>query len=212
MRFKLTFAVACAAFLACGEAVKPPVLPAAKAGDAVALGTPTVAPSAPGTLRRTDVDALVCGGFGAFLSTVIVDEHPLFVSGKFHGFRLVDLAPAWRTSGIRAGDVVTRVNGMPIERPEQALEAFRSLSVASELRVDYERDGEPHEVRYAIDDDRPAGVHGCPGAAATSAPPAVAATPAPSATPALPAVAATPAAPVTGAAKPAKPAKPAPKK
>ena len=41
---------------------------------------------------------------------------------------------------MKPGDVVTAVNGFSIERPEQAQQAFLSLAVASELRVDYERE------------------------------------------------------------------------
>jgi len=52
------------------------------------------------------------------------------------------------------GDVVTAVNGFSIERPEQALSVFDSLQVASELRVAYERDGQPREIVYAIAEDR----------------------------------------------------------
>ena len=43
-----------------------------------------------------------------------------------------------------------RVNGFSIERPDTALEAFRSLDVASELRVDYERQGAIRALRYSI--------------------------------------------------------------
>ena len=54
---------------------------------------------------------------------------------------------------LRPGDGVTRVNGFPIERPEQAQTAFESLDVASELRVAYDREGEPREIVYRITDD-----------------------------------------------------------
>ena len=42
----------------------------------------------------------------------------------------------------RASDVVTSINGMPIERDTQAYEAMVSLKKASELRVAYLRGGE----------------------------------------------------------------------
>ena len=58
---------------------------------------------------------------------------------------------------LKPGDVVTRIEGMPIEHPEEAIEAFNALQVASELRVDYERDGVARILRYRIvDDDAPA--------------------------------------------------------
>jgi len=95
-------------------------------------------------------------GPGAFLQNLSIDEHPVFLGGKFHGFRIAALqGEALRGVDLRPGDVVTRVNGFSIEHPEDAAEAFYSLRVASELRVEYERDGEPHELRFGIVDDVP---------------------------------------------------------
>ena len=87
---------------------------------------------------------------------VEIDDHPVLVGGKFHGFRIAVLRDAafWSGVDLRPGDVVTAVNGFPIERPEQAQTAFDSLEVASELRVAYDRDGQPKEFAYAIVDDR----------------------------------------------------------
>ena len=69
-------------------------------------------------------------------------------AGKFHGFRIAALQATGVLAGVdlKPGDVVTRVNGMPIEHPEEALEAFNSLEVASELRVAYERDGRARDA------------------------------------------------------------------
>ncbi len=91
-----------------------------------------------------------------FLRRVDIDDHPVFVGGKFHGFRIAGLRDPqfWSGVDIKPGDVVTSVNGFPIERPEQAQTAFESLEVASELRVVVEREGQPHELVYAIIDDR----------------------------------------------------------
>ena len=78
----------------------------------------------------------------------------MFVGGKFHGFRIAALRdkPFWSGVDLAAGDVVTSVNGLPIEHPEQALTAFDSLDVASELRVAFERAGQPRELVYSIVD------------------------------------------------------------
>jgi len=74
---------------------------------------------------------------------------------RFVGFRIAELrGPRWRGIDLKPGDVVTAVNGFSIERPEQAQQAFLSLAVASELRVDYERDGQPRTLRLAIVDDQ----------------------------------------------------------
>lgn len=107
-------------------------------------------------LSRAAVHAVVAQGLGAFLQRVELDDHPVFVGGKFHGFRIVALNdPAfWRGVDLRPGDVITSVNGFPIERPEQAVTVFDSLELASELRVAYDRDGQSRELIYSIADDR----------------------------------------------------------
>jgi type II secretory pathway component PulC len=134
---------------ACGGAAPIAKAPPTKAAASTAseLDAP---PSS--SLSRSQVSSAVHAGLGSFLQTVAIDEHPVFRDGKFHGFRIAGLAPQYARTGIVPGDVVTRVNGMPIERPEQAIEVFRSLEVASELHIDYERDGTPHELRLAIVD------------------------------------------------------------
>jgi hypothetical protein len=113
------------------------------------------ADSAPLTsLRRSEVHRIVAGGLGAFLSRVSLDDHPAKTpDGKFIGFRIASLqGNSWKGVDLKPGDIVTKVNGFPIEHPEQALEVFQSLDIASELRVGVERDGVPRELRYAIVD------------------------------------------------------------
>ncbi len=106
------------------------------------------------TLHRADVHRVVAKGLGAFLTRVSLDDEPATTpDGKFVGFRIAALqGNSWKGVDLKPGDVVTKVNGFPIERPEQALEVFQSLDVASELRVGVERDGVPRELRYAIVD------------------------------------------------------------
>lgn len=107
-------------------------------------------------LARSAVHGVVVQGLGAFLQHVELEDQPVMLSGKFHGFRIARLHDDgfWTGVDLKPGDVVTGVNGFPIERPEQAQTAFDSLEVASELRVAYERDGQARELVYAIVDDR----------------------------------------------------------
>jgi len=107
-------------------------------------------------IRRSAVRSVLAAGPGAFLQKVTLDDNPVFTAGKFHGFRIAALqADSFRDIDLKPGDVVTRIEGMPIEHPEEAVEAFYTLQVASELRVDYERDGVPRTLRYRIVDDEP---------------------------------------------------------
>jgi S1-C subfamily serine protease len=87
-----------------------------------------------------------------------LDEHPVLVNGKFHGFRITALRGdpgSWQGVDLRAGDVVTLVNGRSVERPQDAFDIFHGLEVAKELRVDFERDGGPRSFALPIIDDEP---------------------------------------------------------
>ncbi len=145
----------------CGHTLPPAPATATQAAPATVPGTP-VAPSASSlpsdTIRRSVIRTVLAAGPGAFLQKVAVDDHPVFSEGKFHGFRIAALqADSFRGVDLKPGDVVTRIEGMPIEHPEEAIEAFNALQVASELRVDYERDGVPRMLRYRIVDDEGVG-------------------------------------------------------
>jgi type II secretory pathway component PulC len=114
------------------------------------------APAPPGHLPRSAVLATLSHGLGAFLGRL--DTEPVVDSGHFRGWRIVRVAdrdPMWKGVDLGPGDVVTRVNGKPIERPEQALNAFQGLAIDPQLRVAYERNGKPRELVYVIDDPPP---------------------------------------------------------
>jgi type II secretion system protein C len=140
--------------LGCGGA------PAPKASSAAAARanarTPAVARSlaSEGKLARAAIREVVSQGLGVFLQHVDLDDQPVRIDGKFHGFRIAALHDGgfWNGVDLKPGDVVTAVNGFPIEHPEQAQTALESLEVASELRVAYERDGQSRELVYAIVD------------------------------------------------------------
>jgi type II secretion system protein C len=103
-------------------------------------------------VARSAVNDVVSHGLGAFLQRIELDGRPVRIDGKFHGFRVAALHDEafWRGVDLKPGDVVTSVNGLPIERPDQAQTVFDSLEVAGELRVAYDRDGQPRELVYSI--------------------------------------------------------------
>ncbi|GEM_PF-1196179 len=168
-----------------GDVVLPPFPSASVAAEAAAP---------PGVLWREDVDRTVQAGLGLFLQRVVVE--PSLEDGAFVGWEIRDLLPpeAWSSVDLRPGDVVTSVNGLPLEREDQAFDAFQSLLKASELRVTYIRAGETRELLFRI---RPRGRAGAAPAAASGRSP----TPA-SANAAKPVTSA--AKPVTSAATPVK--------
>ncbi len=144
-------------------AASPVVAPAAASPVAQAPAPPSSQaasaspqPSDAHTLSRSAVRQAVAQGLGAFLQHIELDDQPVKAGGRFRGFRVALLRGDrfWNGVDLKPGDVITAVNGFPIERPEQALTAFESLDVASELRVTYDRDGQPRELAYSIADDR----------------------------------------------------------
>ncbi len=102
-----------------------------------------------GVIEREGLVAIVDQGLGRFLQHVQLE--PAVANGKFGGFRVAALDPAWKGAGLESGDVITRLNGQPIERPEQAMAAFESLRTASEVKVELMRDGTPANLSFRIE-------------------------------------------------------------
>jgi type II secretory pathway component PulC len=147
----VTFLVA-----ACGGSTEEPAHHAPRPTASVSVSAPRDAVVVPPvaqahSLRRSDVEGVIGQGLGVFLQRIEVDA-VLASTGAFRGFRVAALhdEPFWRGVDLKPGDIVTSVNGFPIEHPEQAQVAFDSLHVSSELRVAYERDGAPRELVYSI--------------------------------------------------------------
>jgi hypothetical protein len=106
-----------------------------------------------GVISRDELLVVLDRGLGRFLQNV--ETEPDFHKGAFVGFRIVSLfpgEPAFASLDLRAGDTVTRINGKPIERPEQAAAVWENLRTDSDLVVDYRRNGERHALHFAIVD------------------------------------------------------------
>lgn len=108
------------------------------------------APLPPGTLRRADVESVVDGGLGRFLAHVVLE--PRVSAGKFQGWTVMGLEPPdmWQGVDLKPGDVITRVNGMPIEREMEAYDAFQAVRGAAALEVTYLRQNQPRTLKYTI--------------------------------------------------------------
>lgn len=129
-------------------------------------------------LSRQEVVETVDAGLGTFLQQIEVEA--VIDEGIFHGFRIVRFREPsrWSGVGLMPGDVILRINGAAIERPDQAHQVFGSLKTAPALELDYERGGQAMRLALPIVGE----AKGLPGPApASSAPPAAAsAAPAPS--------------------------------
>ena len=112
-----------------------------------------VAPPVGPTIERQDLEAVLAQSPGYFLQHV--ETKPQFRGGHFHGWRLVSFFPGDpRFAGVdlQAGDVVTSVNGHPIEQPDQFMAVWTALRSSKELVVAVERDGAPRTLRWQIHD------------------------------------------------------------
>jgi hypothetical protein len=102
-------------------------------------------------LRRAAVLRALDGGLGNWLRNVDID--PKLEHGRFRGW-IIRTLPAddacYADLDLRAGDVVTRVNGRPVERPEEASDVWDGLRTSSALVIDFTRAGQPHTLRLKI--------------------------------------------------------------
>ena len=144
----LSVALAACVAVACGGEPPPP----AKAAQAPS--PPKAAPKT-GTVLRNDLRRAIADGPGAFLAHVELEEQPAFKDGRFYGFRIAKLVPASYRAGIdlQPGDVVAKVNGLPLEKPDHAVAIMRALDKAKEIRVEVERAGALREVVIPIVED-----------------------------------------------------------
>ena len=141
------------ASVACGET--PPaksVESAARGPEAAPTTTAAAVPAKTTSLKRSQVKAGIARGLGYFLQNVSVEDYPVMRANKFYGFKIKAISAELGVD-LQPSDVVTRVNGMSIEHPEEADAAMRTLEKASALRVDFERDGKPRTLELPITED-----------------------------------------------------------
>ncbi len=137
---------------ACGESKPAPKAANDAAGPAKTTESAPAAPRAPvKSLTRAAVKETIAHGLGAFLQNVTVEDWPVMHEGKFHGFKIRTINADWGVD-LKPGDVVTRVNGIVPEHPEEADAALRSLEKASALKVEFERDGKAKTLELPIVD------------------------------------------------------------
>jgi hypothetical protein len=132
---------------ACGSP-PPPSAPAAPLPKAEGPSRPVVPP---GHLARADVDRILTTQGPPWVLRRVLPEEVMAANGKFSGWRLVGLPEEWKEIDLRPGDIVTRVNGLPIETPDQFWEAWKSVAAATELKINLMRDGAARQLVLPID-------------------------------------------------------------
>lgn len=71
------------------------------------------------------------------------------------GFKLFAIQPdsLYARAGLKNGDVVLSINGMPLSTPEKALEAYAKMKEASRVETEVERDGKRIRFTYLVKRD-----------------------------------------------------------
>jgi hypothetical protein len=129
-----------------------PAAPASAPAPAVAA-TAGTATTTSGVIARADYERMLSQSPGAFLAHV--DPAPTFRDHRFSGWRLNAFFPGdarFAGSGIRVGDIVTRINGRSVEQPDDFSQVWQNARYRRDLTVEILRDGVPRKLSWTIAD------------------------------------------------------------
>ena len=100
-------------------------------------------------VNREDVSAAV-GDINQFMTQARLK--PQFEMGRPAGFSVSEVVPGSLIEklGLKNGDVIRKVNGMSVSRPEEVMQAYGQLQRDSNIEVEVERGGRSEVLRYEI--------------------------------------------------------------
>jgi general secretion pathway protein C len=77
---------------------------------------------------------------------------PHLVDGKIEGYKLYQVARShiFYSLGARSGDIIKRVNGMPLNETEKMLEIWKSVQSAPKIAIDLDRKGKIITYEFLI--------------------------------------------------------------
>ncbi len=83
----------------------------------------------------------------------MIQAKPVTENGRFKGYRLTPRGNSklFDGFGLEAGDIVTAVNGISIDRPEKGLNALQKLVNAPEVTVTLLREGSEITIHHRLD-------------------------------------------------------------
>lgn len=103
------------------------------------------------TVQRAALLRLAERGPGWLLQRVTLE--PVRRDETFYGYRIADANEAVRRQmapQLEIGDVVRRVNGIELERPDDYVEAWSRLPRTDAVEIDFTRDGEAQTARWVV--------------------------------------------------------------
>jgi len=103
------------------------------------------------TVQRDALLRLAERGPGWLLQRVTLE--PVRRDDEFYGYRIADANEAVQgqmAPQLEVGDVVRRVNGVELERPDDYVEAWSRLPRTDAVEIDFMRDGEAQTARWVV--------------------------------------------------------------
>jgi PDZ domain len=135
-------------------APEPAAAPAALPSLPAAPATPAPAAHAPATPADEDSALLIPRAeineqLGNFEH---LGQQATLAPNAGGGYRLTSLRPGsyLESLGLRAGDIVTRIDGRAINNPDDAARAYAWLRVTDHFTIDLLRDGRPVQLKFQV--------------------------------------------------------------
>lgn len=121
------------------------MLPRQSSGGAV-MARPAPLPAAQNGSIGENLQRIAETNPGAF--SAAVRPQPVFANGVQRGYRVYPGRDRRQFSrlGLQPGDLVTSINGTPLDDPSRGMEIFNSLNSASQVNVTVERNGQSQQL------------------------------------------------------------------
>ncbi len=121
------------------------VLPRQSTGGAV-MARPLPPPAAQGGGIGEDLRRIAETNPGAF--SAVVRPQPVFANGVQRGYRVYPARNrrGFSRLGLQPGDLITSINGTPLDDPSRGMEIFNSLNSASQVNLTIERNGQTQQL------------------------------------------------------------------
>jgi len=103
-------------------------------------------PPIQGGMLGTRLSEIATANPGAI--TEILRPQPVFANGQQRGYRVYPGRDRQQFTrlGLMPGDLVTEINGTPLDDPARGVEILQSMNSAAEVTVTVERNGQPTQV------------------------------------------------------------------
>lgn len=105
------------------------------------------------TIYRDELVVVLDRGLQPLIADV--NLRPAVEDDRFVGWRIQFLKPTespYRASAVRPGDVLTKVNGQALERPDQMMAVWKTLRDSDAITFSVIRAGKPLDITYSIRD------------------------------------------------------------